>query len=346
MRASFRRSLTPLAAAGLVLLLAWGLATPPDIRGVPNGPSHPGDDDLTLFRAVTDRVGRGEGYYAVMANELTTRGYPTASVANWRTPLYLELVAHVPNATRVGLGLIGVLLLFGTAQALSHVATGAWITALMFQIGVVAALWKPELLTMPEPLAGALITLSVLVTLRHWPGTSVLLGTAALFVRELAAPYVAIRFVLALSRREWREALGWALGVVGYALYFGWHGTQVHAVMSANPTSYPMSWIQFGGLQFVLATVRSNAWLTALPWWLTPFALVTALLGAWHAPLVVRLSIFGYLAAFAMIGLPVNWYWGWIPGMLLPFAWAHAVERLLVLRVAGGLRSWAQTSHS
>jgi hypothetical protein len=30
-----------------------------------------------------------------------------------------------------------------------------------------------------------------------------------------------------------------------------------------------------------------------------------------------------YLIAFAIAGQPFNWYWGWVPGMLLPLTWAH-----------------------
>jgi hypothetical protein len=48
---------------------------------------------------------------------------------------------------------------------------------------------------------------------------------------------------------------------------------------------------------------------------------------------------------FAIVGFTFNWYWGWIPGMLLPLAWAHAVEQLRLLRWPGALRSWKLTSH-
>ena len=325
-----RRCCRPIAIAFLVLLLGWGLATPPDPRGVPNGPIAGGTDDLTLFAAVTARVRHGEDYYAVMGEELATGGYPSGHVANWRTPIYLTLHALAPTALHVILIGIGVLVLAGTAQATRTAAPEVMIGALLLQIGVVAALWKPAVATMPEPLAGALIALSVLVALRGWRVTSVVLGTAALFIRELAAPYVGIRFLLAVYRREWREASGWALSLSAYALFILWHARHVYEAMPANASVHPISWIQFGGMRFVLATVRSNAWLTGLPWWLTPIALVTAIAGAMRSPLELRLPVFGYLAAFAVAGLPFNWYWGWVPGMLLPLAWANFAEGLLL----------------
>jgi hypothetical protein len=173
-----------------------------------------------------------------------------------------------------------------------------------------------------------LIALSLLVFLRGWIRTSVLLGTAALFVRELAVPYVGIQLVWALWRREWRDAGRWALGIGVYGVYVIWHAWHVYQAMPPHPTWHVMPWIQFGGLRFVLATVRtSNLWLTGLPWWVTPFALVAALLGAWRAPPILRLTILGYFAAFAIAGQPFNGYWGWITGMLLPLSWGQIANR-------------------
>jgi len=258
-----------------------------------------------------------------MGEELVARGYPTGSVANWRTPLYLELVAHAPLVLRGLLLVMSALVLTGTALSLRPISTKAWVAGLLLQNGVVVALWVSPLQVMPEPLAGALIALSVMVVLRGWRGTSVLLGTAALFVRELAVPYVAIRLAWAIWTREWREALGWSVGLGAYGLFLLWHIGQVHQAMPLHPTWHTNSWIQFGGLRFVLATVRSNGWLATLPWWVTPFALVATLLGAWRAPSVVGLSVLAYLTAFAVAGQPFNWYWGWVPGMLLPLTWAH-----------------------
>ena len=196
---------------GLTILLLAGLVTPPDPRGIPTE-MPPDQSDSALFRAVAARMADGEAYYPAMGDELVARGYPTGSVANWRTPLYLELVAHAPRALRALLLLVAVLVLGGTALALRPVSTGALVAGVLLQNGVVAGLWVGQVQVMPELLTGGLIALSVLVFLRGWSRTSVLLGTAALFVRELAVPYAAMRLAWALWRREWREALGWALG--------------------------------------------------------------------------------------------------------------------------------------
>lgn len=307
---------------GLTVLLLAGLATPPDPRGIP-AEMPPGQSDSALFRAVAGRMAGGEADHPAMGDELVARGYPTGSVANWRTPLYLELVAHAPRALRALLLLVAVLVLGGTALALRPISTSALVAGVLMQNGVVAGLWVGPVQVMPELLTGGVIALSVFAFLRGWSRTSVLLGTVALFVRELAVPYAAMRLGWALWRREWHEALGWALGFGVFAIYLLWHIAQVNQAMPPHPTWHTMSWIQFGGLRFVLATVRSNGWLTVLPWWITPFALVATLLGAWRAPSIVSLSVVCYLIAFAIAGQPFNWYWGWVPGMLLPLTWAH-----------------------
>ncbi len=45
-----------------------------------------GPGDVALYRAEIDRIHAGESYYSVAGDELRTRGYPTRSVFNWRTP--------------------------------------------------------------------------------------------------------------------------------------------------------------------------------------------------------------------------------------------------------------------
>ncbi len=314
-----------LGAVGVVgLTLSLG---PPHPRSQPDAVVAPSQNDVALYTAIVTHVTEGEPYYASVRRELMARDYPTGNVAGWRTPLYLELVARVPLLLRVGMILVGVLVLLGTADTLRTLSPQAWIVGLVMQIGIVAALWQPEMLVMPEPLAGGLIALSVLLALKQWRWTSVGLGIAALCIRELAVPYVGIRLLLSLSRREWRESFGWGLGLCGYGMYLLWHVQQVHLAMPAHPTWHVQPWIQFGGLRFVIATVRSNAWLTLAPWWIAPAAFVALLLGLWRAPALISLSVLGYVLAFSIVGQPFNWYWGWIPGMLSPLAWAYALPR-------------------
>ncbi len=132
---------------------------------------------------------------------------------------------------------MGVLVLAGTVVNLRALSAGALLAGLLLQVGIAAALWHSHLLVLPEPLTGGLIALSVLVFLQGWRATSVLLGTAALFVRELAGPYVGIRLVWAIGCASGARPSGWALGIGAYGLYFLLHIGQVHQAMPPDPTS-------------------------------------------------------------------------------------------------------------
>ena len=64
-------------------------------------------------------------------------------------------------------------------------------------------------------------------------------GLAALFARELAAPYCLFAGCLALWRRRWPEARVWALGGALYALYYGLHAWQGTAAYPAGRPRAP-----------------------------------------------------------------------------------------------------------
>ncbi len=51
--------------------------------------------DLQLYAAEVEQLRVGGNYYDIAARELTTRGFPTKSVFNWRTPLPFTLIAAV-----------------------------------------------------------------------------------------------------------------------------------------------------------------------------------------------------------------------------------------------------------
>ena len=53
--------------------------------------------DIALYLAEIQRIHAGENYYQVAAEELVSRGYPTASVFNWRTPLPMWLIGKLPE---------------------------------------------------------------------------------------------------------------------------------------------------------------------------------------------------------------------------------------------------------
>jgi len=67
-------------------------------QGFADAPSR-GPTDVELYQAEVERIRAGESYYEAVAHELPERGYPTASVFNWRTPLPVWLVAKMPESS-------------------------------------------------------------------------------------------------------------------------------------------------------------------------------------------------------------------------------------------------------
>ena len=98
---------------GIALGAAVTLAPTP---GGSLAPPVAGPSDVVLYRAEVDRIHDGEGYYQAAAHELTTRGYPTRSVFNWRTPLPIWLLGKLPAVV------LGQVLLGGMSLALMLMA--------------------------------------------------------------------------------------------------------------------------------------------------------------------------------------------------------------------------------
>ncbi len=102
---------------------------------------------------------------------------------------------------------------------------------------------------------------------------------AALFVRELAAPYVLVCIFMARRERRPGELWAWLAGLAAFAAYFVWHYTMVQAQLTPADAAYPDGWVQFGGLRFVLSTAAFNGIVVALPLWVTAILLPLCLLG-------------------------------------------------------------------
>ena len=94
-------------------------------------------------------------------------------------------------------------------------------------------------------------------------------GLAALVLRELALPYVAIAGGVAFMHQRKREAAVWFAGILLFALFLLWHAQQVAARVSADDEKiFSEGWLHLGGLRFVLLTGRMNRYLFAAPAWI------------------------------------------------------------------------------
>lgn len=343
-----RRRTAVLTLAALAVLAALALAYPPR-RGAP-GPfvteaSRP--TDARMFASVAERVAAGDDYYATMHDALRRGDYPTGSVFNWRTPLHLRAIAAAPWwAARAALTALLIALFTATMASSRGNPVLGWAAGGM-QMGLLVLQSAPDAVYISEIWAGALVGLSVAAFGARLGGLGVALGLAALFVRELAAPYCVVCVALAARRQDWRHCAVWLGGGIAYAAYYAWHVTQVMARLTAADLPPATGWLSFGGLPFLQSTLRQAGWLAVAPRGATVVALVViaAALVRPRTPAHVRGPSAAFAAFFLVAGLPVNDYWGWLAAPVWAMAIGHgAVAIGELVREASGRQLTASSA--
>jgi hypothetical protein len=341
-----KRSTTPFtprtrAVALLILLVAVliaGIYSSTRARPLGVAPAR-GEDDVSLHAAIVQRLTAGQSYYEATGDELRQRGYPTRSIFNWRTPLLFSAVAAAPGVARVVLIALGLLLLVATVTELASESLVVVLGGAVAQAGAIPITLVPGAVVLHEAWTGALVALSVCLYLRRRWIPAAVVGVLALFVRELAAPYCVVAGLLAIRARRWREVGVWGVAAVSYAAYFAVHAHQVQVHGRPGDLAHVESWIQWGGLPFILSTVRWNGWLTVAPAWAAAVALVVLLAGVFDRALSphLRLSVAVYFALFAVAGHDFNNYWGAIPLLTYPLLFGYGLRSLhgLVQAAAG-----------
>jgi hypothetical protein len=316
-----------------IVLFTW-ISVSPFSSGFADKPKR-GAGDVELYQAEVQRIAAGENYYQAAGAELRARGYPTTSVFNWRTPLPMWLLGHLPGewAGRLLIGsLAALVLIVGTYfTARDADPTTAILTGLLL-VGALMPAWLSEIYVMPVLWSGVLIALSVCLysmNLRAWAFGA---GLAAMFVRELAAPYCIICLLLAMKDRQRREAAAWLTGFALYAIFFAWHANQVMSGIGPNEAVHANSWLQFGGAAFVISLAQMNAYLLLLPQWMSAIYLALALIGfaGWNTAPGLRagLTVCAFVAIFGFIGQPINQYWGSLMAPLLALGVARSPAAL------------------
>ncbi len=309
----------------VALMMALGVAVTcsPLAQGFVDKP-RAGSNDIGLYQAEVERMGMGQTYYQAAAAELAIRGYPTRSVFNWRTPLPMWLIGVLPDpvfgkALLCGLAIITMLLAFEWMAR----ECGPWPSALsvVWLAGGLLPCFLTNLYVMPVLWAGTLIALSVCALGMGRRRLGIAAGIAAVFCRDLAGPYAVFGLAAAIWQRRWKEAGGWFAGLAAYGIFFLWHAAQVAAWRTPEATAHAESWLQFGGLPFLLATTQMHGFLLVLPPWVTALYLPLALVGfvCWTTPAgrFAALAAATYMVLFSFVGLQINQYWGSLIAPLL-----------------------------
>lgn len=314
---------------GVLLLMAWLLSAAlvaAPAEGV--GAGSPQTGDLATYKAIVAAVKEGTGYYEAAHAELIQH-YGTRSVFNWRTPLNTWWLAALPSLqwgmyVALALAVAAMLATYRLARESAGPVFAA-VSALLLLVGL-AGFGSAEAVLFSEMNAGLLILVSVIAYGSRLPWLGLAAGALALFLRELAAPYVVICVLLALRDRRWSELAAWLAVLVAYAGYFGWHAQSAMAQVGPEDRDYADSWLAFGGASFVLATGAFNGLVRLLPLWVTALILPLGLLGLAVRPAAARafLTAVAYVALFSVAGKATNAYWGalYTPLLMLGLPWA------------------------
>ena len=310
--------------------------------------ARPRDHDLALYDRVIARIGRGENYYTVTADEHRKADYPLRPGVAVRLPTlaYLDLWlgdkgqgvdALVPGEAGAALLLL-VAVLWAWWRRLGAEPGGAPYqrigTSFMF-FGASLGLNR-YYFVLHELWAGTLIALSLAL---HRPGQrwlgAVLVAALALAIREHVLPFVLLMGAMALWRRDWKEGAAWgavvALFVAGLALHLHLVGQQV---LPGDPTG--PSWLALRGLSGWLSNVVLSSNLRFLSHFVAGPVVVLMVLGwaGWRCALgtTATLLYLGYGLIFMVVGRADNFYWGAViaPAMLVGLAFAPRAVKSLV----------------
>jgi hypothetical protein len=295
-----------------------------------------GPGDIALYRAEFERIRAGESYHDAAAAELAGRGYPTRSIFNWRTPLPVWLAAKLPalETANVLLGLVGLALVVLSFKLLADEGTvRQGIAGVLLLAGALLPCWLGDLVLVSELWSGVLLALSAVCFGIGRPAGGIAAGVAALFFRELAAPYCVLCVALAVRERRGRELVMWGLGLAAYVVFYRWHVAAVLPRIGTDANAHEQGWIRFGGAGFLISTAQMNAFLLLVPQWVTAVYLAAALLGAatWNTPAGRRigLTVALYAVAFGIAGHDFNQYWG---SQIAPLLCLPAARSLGALR--------------
>ena len=333
-----RGSALALIAALLALLAiaTWSpAATPaPKLRASPAEQS-----DLQLYRDIIKGIAAGGNYYEVAAEELRKGNYPLKPFFTFRLPTHATAYALVGEQVMVLViwALCLALIIAWWIRLRPHLPLPLLGFSLFLLAGGLGGMLQAQTGLFHESWAGLLLGLMVAVHRpdRFWP--AVILGGAALMIRELALPMILAMGGLAAIGRRWREAAAWALVVTMFGIYLTLHAHWVSQVVVPGDPLSP-GWSTMNGLQFALKSIAKVTFGIRLPDAVAIGLLILSLFG-WLSvkacwALRATLLIAGYTAMLALLARSDTFYWALIPAPLAFVGLAYLPKALADLAKA------------
>jgi len=297
--------------AAAILVAAWLAPSSPQpkIRA-----SEAEQSDLQLYRDIIARVGDGEAYYPVAADELRKGGYPLKPFATFRLPTLTLVYAHVPAIVMLivqGLLALAVLLVWWR-RLQPHLPLPMLGLALVLLVGGTAALVQPVTGLFHESWTALLMALMVGVRRPGHAAAAIVAGGLALTIRETALPMILAMGGLATVERRWRETIGWGALVALFAAALLLHAGMVAAVVRPDDPASP-GWNALLGIRFALNAFAMVSSATVLPASLAGVVILLSLFG-WASvrtgwALRVSLLLIGYGTMLAVFARADTFYW-------------------------------------
>ena len=301
-----------LAALAFVLILAaWPTASSPQPRV---RASQAEQGDLDLYRDIIARVGAGQPYYSVTADELRKGNYPLKPFFTFRVPTLAIAYAYLSEYVMIAIeALLALAVLIVWWRQLEKVLPLRGVAlALVLFVGGTAALLQPVTGLFHESWAALLMALMVGLRRPGHATAAILVGAVALAVRETALPMVLAMGGLALLEQRWREALGWAAIVALFAGAMFLHAEMVASVVLPGDPASP-GWTAALGPRFALASLAKVSSATALPVGAAAVVLLLSLFGwlsvATGWALRASLLLLGYATMLALFARADTFYW-------------------------------------
>jgi len=296
--------------------------------------------DGILYKRVAFRVGSGEDYYDVASEELSSGGYDRDSLFHWRPPSYSWVFGRLPSETWAR-----ALLISGAATCLvaSFAVIGredGWTQGVAVATSLIVAcggwFFRPEPAYFMELWVGVALSLAMLLQSKGRIAWAVVAAGVALGLRELALPFCVLWCAISWARGRYREASSWSGLILVFLVFLLHHHYQVGLRFAGISASSGAGWVTFGGTKFLLSCCRMAYPLMILPGWVTAIYAPIALLGLFGWPSrtarFFQSSLATYLLLFALVGKPINFYWGWIitPWLAMGAAWSPLAMRDLI----------------
>jgi hypothetical protein len=277
--------------------------------------------DLQLYRDIIAGVQAGGNYYDVAARELRAGDYPLKPFFTFRLPTHSLLYAKFGERTMIiVIWALSAGLIVAWWIRLNAVLPLPLLASFVILVaGGMGGLLQPMTGLFHESWAALLLALMIALHRpeRWWP--AVIVGGAALMIRELALPMILAMGGLALLERRWREAAAWTAVVAVFAAYMTLHSHWVAGVVQPNDPASP-GWSAMLGFQFALKSIAKVTFGIQLPEALASALLMLSLFGwasirsGWALRAAILLA--GYTTMVALFARADTFYWALIAAPL------------------------------